>query len=156
MGYLGHVISVSGMAMDTSKVRAITDWLVPRTVRAVCAFFGLIGYYRWFIHNYSDIVMPLTALLKDAFRWWSEAEWALRALQQALTVAPVLYLSAFDEDFIVECDASGMGFSAVLHQSHNPIAFFSRSIAPCHAKLATYERELIMLVQAVCHWRPYL
>jgi len=34
--------------------------------------------------------------------------------------------------------------------------FFSRPIAPRHAKLAVYERELIGLVQAVKHWRPYL
>ena len=34
--------------------------------------------------------------------------------------------------------------------------FFSRPIAPRHAKLAAYERELIGLVQAVKHWRPYL
>jgi hypothetical protein len=33
---------------------------------------------------------------------------------------------------------------------------FSRQIAPRHAKLAAYERELIGLVQAVRHWRPYL
>ena len=36
------------------------------------------------------------------------------------------------------------------------MAFFSKPIAPRHAKLAAYERELIGLVQAVRHWRPYL
>jgi hypothetical protein len=36
------------------------------------------------------------------------------------------------------------------------VAFFSRAIAPHHAKLAAYERELIGLVQAIKHWRPYL
>ena len=35
-------------------------------------------------------------------------------------------------------------------------AFFSHMIAPRHAKLAAYERELIGLVTAVKHWRPYL
>ena len=77
-------------------------------------------------------------------------------LQRALTAALVLQLSVFDCDFIVECDVSGNGFGAVLHQGAGPIAFFSKPIAPRHAKLAAYERELIGLVQAVRHWRPYL
>jgi hypothetical protein len=62
----------------------------------------------------------------------------------------------FDAPFIIECDASGSGFSAVLHLETGPIAFFSRQIAPHHAKLTAYECELIGLVQAVRHWRPYL
>jgi hypothetical protein len=35
------------------------------------------------------------------------------------------------------------------------VAFFSKSIAPRHAKLATHEHELIGLVYAVRHWRLY-
>ena len=67
-----------------------------------------------------------------------------------------MQLPAFDCDFIVEYDASGSGFGDVLHQGSGPVAFFSKPIAPRHAKLAAYERELIGLVQAVRHWRPYL
>ena len=37
-----------------------------------------------------------------------------------------------------------------------PLAYFSKPFAACHLKLATYERELIGLVQVVRHWRPYL
>jgi hypothetical protein len=61
-----------------------------------------------------------------------------------------------NRDFVVECDASRSGFGAVLHQGAGPIAFYSKPIPPRHAKLAAYERELIGLVQAVRHWRPYL
>jgi hypothetical protein len=62
----------------------------------------------------------------------------------------------FDMPFVVDCDASGIGFGAVLHQGEGPLAFFSRPFAARHHKLAAYERKLIGLVQAVCHWRPYL
>jgi hypothetical protein len=62
----------------------------------------------------------------------------------------------FDMPFVVDCDAFGIGFGAILHQGEGPLAFFSRPFAARHHKLAAYERELIGLFQAVCHWRPYL
>ena len=68
----------------------------------------------------------------------------------------VLQMPDFDKLFVVDCDASGMGFGAVLHQGNGPLAFFSRPFATRHHKLAAYERELIGLLQAVRHWRPYL
>jgi hypothetical protein len=58
-------------------------------------------------------------------------------------------LPDFENNFIIECDASESGFGAVLHQGNGPIAFFSRAVAPHHAKLLAYERELIGLVKAV-------
>ena len=68
------------------------------------------------------------------------------ALKRALTSAPLLQLPDFDKRFIVDCDASGAGFGAVLHQGDGAVAFFSRAVAPHHAKLPAYERELIGLV----------
>ena len=56
----------------------------------------------------------------------------------------------------MECDASTHGFGAVLLQDLHPITFFSRPAAPRHQSLAAYERELIGLVLAIRHWRPYL
>ena len=81
---------------------------------------------------------------------------AFEALKGALTTGPVLQMPDFDHLFVVDCDASGVGFDAVLHQGDDPLAFFSRPFAPRHLKLAAYERELIGLVQAMRHWRPYL
>jgi len=157
VAYLGHVISATGVTMDSDKVQAVLSWPVPKTVRAVRGFLGLAGYYRRFINNYGVIATPLTRLLrKEGFHWTPEAEAAFRELQQALTKAPVLQLPDFSLPFIVECDASGSGFGAVLHQGQGAVAFFSKPIAARHAKLAAYERELIGLVLAVRHWRPYL
>jgi hypothetical protein len=65
-------------------------------------------------------------------------------------------LPDFDQPFTVECDALGVGFDVVLHQGAEPITYFSRPIAARHAKLTVYERELIGLVHAMCHWCPYL
>jgi hypothetical protein len=77
---------------------------------------------------------------------------ASAALQRALTMGPVLQMPDFDMSFVVDCDASSIGFGAVLHQGEGPLTFFSRPFTARHHKLAAYERELIGLVQAVRHW----
>jgi hypothetical protein len=121
------------------------------------AFLGLASYYRRFVKGYGDVAAPLTQLLrKEGFQWCAEAEAAFRALQRALTSAPVLQLPDFTTDFVVECDASSTSVGRVLHQGDEPIAYFSRQLAPRHAKLVAYKRELIGLIQAMRHWRPYL
>jgi hypothetical protein len=95
-------------------------------------------------------------LKKDAFCWSPEALAAFDTLKQALCAVPVLQLPDFAKPFLLDCDASETGFGAVLHQEEGAITFFSRPFAQRHLKLAAYERELIGLVQAVRHWRPYL
>ncbi|KAK1650840.1 hypothetical protein QYE76_068645 [Lolium multiflorum] len=63
-----------GVAMDSDKVLAVVDWPVPRTVRVVRGFLGLVGYYRKFIKGFDTIAAPLTALLKkDGFLWTDQA-----------------------------------------------------------------------------------
>ena len=157
VAYLGHVISADGVAMDADKVAAVAAWPTPQSPRALRGFLGLAGYYRRYIQDFGLIVAPLTRLLRrDAFSWDEEATTAFTALQRALTTGPVLQMADFMRPFIVDCDAYGVGFGAVLHQGEGPLAYFSRPFAARHLKLAAYELELIGLVQAVRHWRPYL
>jgi len=157
MAYLGHIVTGSGVAMDQSKVAAVQAWPLPTSLKALRGFLGLTGYYHKFIHNYGVIAAPVTSLLKrDAFLWTQAATDAFNDLKRALTTGPVLQLPDFTKELVVDCDASGTGFGAVLHQLNGLIAFFSKAVAARHTKLAAYERELIGLVQAVRHWRPYL
>jgi hypothetical protein len=114
--YLGHVVSASGVAMDTGKVQAVLDWPIPRSVRTLRGFLGLAGYYRKFIPNFGSIAAPLTQLLKEGFSWSPDVKAAFFQFKDALTTALVLQLPDFSKDFVVECDASGSGIGAVLHQ----------------------------------------
>jgi hypothetical protein len=121
VGYLGHVISEAGVAMDPGKVQAIRDWPTPRSARAVRGFLRLAGYYRKFVHHYGTIAAPLTTLLKkDEFSWSKKAAAAFAALKDAVTSAPVLAMPDFSKPFVVECDASSHGFGAVMVQDGHP------------------------------------
>lgn len=42
--YLGHVISVAGVAVDPEKISANTNWSVPHNIKELRGFLGLIRY----------------------------------------------------------------------------------------------------------------
>jgi hypothetical protein len=62
--FLGHVLSVNGVAVIPDKVQSVLDWVTPSSVKDVRSFLGLAGYYRRFIENFSKIAKPTTELLK--------------------------------------------------------------------------------------------
>ena len=49
VGFLGHVISGEGIAVDPTKVVTLTKWEAPTTVGEIWSFLGLAGYYQRFI-----------------------------------------------------------------------------------------------------------
>jgi hypothetical protein len=76
VGFLGHVVSGEGIAVDPSKVEAVTEWKAPTLVGEIHSFLGLAGYYRRFIENFSKIAKPMIELLKKdtKFIWTEECE----------------------------------------------------------------------------------
>ncbi|KAL4578162.1 hypothetical protein LXL04_014281 [Taraxacum kok-saghyz] len=155
--YLGHIIDGSGVSMDPTKISSVTTWPTPTTVKAVRGFLGLTGYYRKFIRDYGKIAKPLTELTKkDGFRWGPPAQDAFEKLKQAMVTAPVLALPDFSTPFLIECGASGLGLGVVLMQSKRPIAFFSKALTDKNLNRSAYDKELMALVLAIQHWRPYL
>ena len=80
VGFLGHVVSGEGVAVDPSKV-TVTEWETPKTVGDIRSFLGLAGYYRRFIENFSRIAKPMTELLKkeNKFDWNDDCETIFRS-----------------------------------------------------------------------------
>jgi hypothetical protein len=60
--FLGYMLSADGLTMSEDKIQTIRDWPEPRRVKDIQSFLGFANFYRSFIHNYSDITVPLTVL----------------------------------------------------------------------------------------------
>ncbi|XP_026420082.1 uncharacterized protein LOC113316065 [Papaver somniferum] len=100
ISYLGHIVSADGIAVEPDKISAITNWLIPSTIKDLRGFLGLAGYYRKFVCDYGKISAALTKLLKkDCFTWSDEATEAFNKLKLALTTTPVLAFPDFSKDF---------------------------------------------------------
>ncbi|GJU74776.1 putative reverse transcriptase domain-containing protein [Tanacetum coccineum] len=148
--FLGHVINGDGIHVDPSKIEAVKNWKAPRTPSEVRSFLGLAGYYRRFIEDFSKIAKPLTVLTQKSktFDWGEEQENAFQTLKDKLCNAPVLALPDGLEDFVVYCDASGLGLGCVLMQRGKVIAYASRQLTIYEKNITTYDIELERILAA--------
>ncbi|RDY08528.1 Retrovirus-related Pol polyprotein, partial [Mucuna pruriens] len=115
---LDHLVSNRGIEVDKAKVDVITSLPNPTSVWDVRLFLGHIGFYRWFIRNFSKITLPLSNLLqKDVDFVFDEAcVEAFEELKTRLTSAPILQAPNWELPFELMCDASNSALRAVLGQ----------------------------------------
>ncbi|GJY61082.1 putative reverse transcriptase domain-containing protein [Tanacetum coccineum] len=156
--FLGHVIIGNVIHVDPSKIEAVKNWKAPRTLTKVPSFLGLAGYYRRFIENFSKIAKSLTILTQKCktFDWGEEQELAFQTLKDKLCNALVLALPDRPKDFVVYCDASGIGLGCVLMQRGKVIAYASRQLKIHETNYTTHDLELGAVVFALKIWRHYL
>lgn len=93
------------------------------------------------------------------FKWDDECQTSFEALKNAIISHPVLQYPDFSESnqFILQTDASGYGIGSVLCNSDGrPVAYASRSLNKAEKRYPIIEKELLAIVWAVKHFRPYL
>ena len=101
--FLGHIVSADDIKVDPKKSIVIIEWSTPKSITSLRGFLGLTGYYRIFFHNYTQIVSPLTSLLKrDSFKWDKDTENYFEQLKTLMTSKPVLAAPDFTKTFIYE------------------------------------------------------
>ncbi|GJU20927.1 putative reverse transcriptase domain-containing protein [Tanacetum coccineum] len=98
--FLGHVINGNGIHVDPSKIEVVKNWKASRTPSEKC----------------------------KTFDWVKEQELTFQTLKDKLCNAPVLALPDGLEDFVVYCDASGLGLGCVLMQRGKVIVYASRQL----------------------------
>ncbi|GJZ49604.1 putative reverse transcriptase domain-containing protein [Tanacetum coccineum] len=162
--HLGFILELlkkeklNGIHVDPSKIEAIKNWKALRTPFEVRSFLRLAGYYRRFIEDFSKIAKPLTVLTQKSktFDWDEEQDNAFQTLKDKLYNAPVLALPNGPKDFMVYCDASGLGLGCVLMQRGKVIAYASRELKIHEKNYTTHDLELGAVVFALKIWRKYL
>lgn len=160
--FLGHKVSPNGISVQDGKMKAITEWPIPKSRDDVMSFLGTVNYHRKFIKDYAQLSRPLYDLYhsKQKFEWNDAHQNAFDALKTCMTNPPIL---AFPNDkylFVLDCDASNVAIGAELLQCHpegeKVIAYASYSLTPAQRKYCTTRKELLALVTFVRSFRHYL
>ena len=121
--YLGHIISGEGIAPVPEKLESIQKMLPPRNPKEVKQFLGLIGYYRKFVPQFSDLARPLNALTqKDTvFEWTQICQESFDLLKTCLMTEPILTYPDPNLPYVLFTDASKYAWACVLTQEKTHI-----------------------------------
>ncbi|BHF59175.1 hypothetical protein SprV_0100213100 [Sparganum proliferum] len=161
--FLGHHVDAQGLRPLSSKVEAIRDFPPPTSKRQLQRFLGMVNFYRRFLPNCADLMLPLTNLLsgpKGPLELRGHALTAFERIKTALADATLLTHPAPEAPLSLMVDASTVAVGAVPQQHINeatrPLAFFSKKLSPAETRYSTFGRELLAIYLAVKHFRHFL
>ena len=158
--YLGHILSTKGIWLLPLKTLVIQKMHLPTTPKQVCAFLGLVGYYRKFIKDFAKIAKPLTLLIwqQVKFEWTPAHHEAFLKLKESIIQGPILCYPNPNKRYIVYTDAWDDACRVQLSQEHDgtefPIAFLSHLFFGNAKKMEyNWKRSVWSLV---CHYKMEL
>jgi hypothetical protein len=167
ISFLGHIISQNGIQADPAKIQKIIDWPVPRSLKEVQQFLGLVKYLNAFLPHLaiqSSILSRLTH--KDCtknFPPWNDRYQAafdkIKEIVLSRECLTVIDHSKLDTNSIfVTTDASDHCTGAVLSfgptwESARPVAFDSSTLKEAELNYPVHEKELLAIVRAIKKWK---
>ena len=128
-----------------------------------------MGFYCYFVPNYSNIAWPLIQLTKKnaIFRWTEECKVAFKWLKTLMCSCPILWQLDYTKAFFLATDTSAYSMGAVLSQEGEinpctqkpmlcPIAYYSATFTPTQCNYDIYEQEFLGVYMLLMKYRPHL
>nr|GEX84146.1 hypothetical protein [Tanacetum cinerariifolium] len=131
-----QLMSAKGKEKEQEKIMVVRDFLE--------LFSNDLSGLPRFIEEFYKIAKSLTVLTQKSktYDWGEEQENAFQTLKDKLCNAPVLALPDGPKDFVVYCDASGLGLGCVLMHRGKVIAYASRQLKIHEKNYTTHDLEL--------------
>lgn len=165
--YLGFEVSEKGISPLPEKVKALTNFPLPKTVDQLRRFLAMINFYHRFIKNAAGIQACLHEFTKgkkkndkSEIEWTDETIKAFNTCKEVLAEKTLLAHPVNNAKLSLVTDASEFSIGATLQQNINgniePLGFFSRKLTPAEQKYSTYDRELLAIYSAIRFFRHML
>lgn len=161
--FLGFIITPQGVTAQPDKLKFIQEFAIPRNVRELRGFLGVINFYAKFAQNYAKETVPLLKLVKKGIKWkWtSEQQEAFDRIKKIFVEVVTLAHPDPEKPYILTTDASEYALGAVLSQTNDDgqeqvIMFASRTLKGAEIAYFTTEKELLAVVWALQKFVTYL
>ena len=160
--YLGVLVNRDGFRPDPEKISPIVNYPVRSNLKQIRRFLDMTSWYRKFLKGFATLAEPLTRLTKKDHRyeWTDEQQEAFDHIRAFVSSAPILSRPNFEEQFVLQTDASDTGTGAVLFQmidgEGRVLEFASRTLSSAERNYSVTERECLTVIWAIAKFRPYI
>lgn len=165
--FLGYNITPEGITPSADRIKAIEEYPLPKTIRDLKRFLGMINFYRTSIPHAAKHQSLLNTYMRGSrqsnntpITWTDETLQAFGQCKEGLKNAIALSPPSPDAPISIMTDASQKSVGAVLQQQINnewrPIAFFSKALSETQQAYSTYDRELLAIYMSICHFQNYI
>ncbi len=116
--FLGYTIIQNKVTVSESKIKAINEYPVPKSIKNIKKFFGLAGFYRKLLPNFSELVAPLSVMQckNVTFYWNGDCQKSFDKVISLLCSSPIVAIPNPELPYIVKVDSSKFGFGCILEQ----------------------------------------
>ena len=160
---LGCYVGIHGVRSDPEKIKSITEWPTPQSVKELRQWLGLANYLHRYCKNFAEVARPLSQLLCKGIPWFwtSEHQTAFENIKVRLQNSPILMLPDHDKPFHVVCDASDFAIGCALMQydsddKERVIAYQSRQLNSAERNYPVHDKELLAMKYALVKFRVHL
>lgn len=160
--FLGSTITKNTVRPSQEKIKAVKEFVKPKSVEEVRSFIGLVNYLGKFIPHLATKCEPLNEIVRDKVMKWDVAQQhSFESLKKDLCTC-VLELGIFDprNQTIVYTDASPTGLGAALVQIDNKVSrvieFAAKTLTQTERRYPQAQREALAAVWAVERFHYYL
>ena len=173
--FWGNVITPEGIQPESEKIHTfLANLKMPTTVRQVKRLIGFYQFFRNFLPNLNEKLLPFYKLLRRDvhFETDNSHETALKTLEDDLLAATkmTLTLAKPDSQYVILTDASyhQAGFVLMIedylkasndnneHKIYAPVSFGSKLFNSAQLKLSIYCKEFLAVAFALEHFSQFV
>ncbi len=163
ISFLELLIFINDLWMNSRKVDVIWSWKVSRSLIHVQIFIDFCNFYRRFIKNFSKITQFMIKLTwKNHFFEWTEiCQMIFEELKQQMITALILKHFDLIREVILKTDFLNYVNDEVLSQYDDEdilhsVIFYSKNIILAECNYEIYDKELLIIIRCLKHWRSEL
>lgn len=160
---LGMWLEVGGIRPNNDKLCNMLDWVRPSNKKGIQRLLGIIGFFRRFIPNATELLSPIMSIQANQFNWYEQpgAEEAYQQIYKLLvTDGPFLHFSTPNVPLELATDASDKGIGAILFQvaggKTHYLGFHSRVLNEAEQRYSTPKKELLSILYHIRYYEHHL